>query len=178
MFQKRGIQNYYLSDYFNKEDLLKQVLNQYQLDIDGIHGQSHWIRVFENAKLLSKHYEVSLSVIEIFSLIHDSCRINDSHDPAHGKRAAEFAYSLQGKFFRLSDKELDWLCEACLHHSFGKTDADITVKVCWDADRLDLGRAGIKPNPKYLCTSIAKDLSIIESAYANGLNWRNQRNKS
>lgn len=178
MFQKHDKQNRFPYDHFDKEELLKQVLSQYQLDINGIHGQSHWERVYENAKILSKHFEVSPIVIELFSFLHDSCRLNDSHDPAHGKRAAEFAYSLQGSIFKISDVELDWLCEACLHHSFGKTEAHITVKVCWDADRLDLGRAGIKPNPKYLCTTIAKQESIIEKAYAKGLDWRNQRKKN
>ncbi|MBT5083254.1 MAG: hypothetical protein HOM62_22025 [Rhodospirillaceae bacterium] len=44
-------------------------------------------------------------------------------------------------------------------------DADITVQTCWDADRLDLGRAGIVPDPRYLCTDAAKEPRMIEWAH-------------
>lgn len=33
--------------------------------------------------------------------------------------------------------------KALAYHSDGYTEGDITVQVCWDADRLDLGRVGI-----------------------------------
>jgi uncharacterized protein len=36
---------------------------------------------------------------------------------------------------------------------------------CWDSDRLDLGRVGIKPHPTRLCTDAAKDLEMIRLAY-------------
>ncbi len=41
------------------------------------------------------------------------------------------------------------------------TAGDITVQTCWDADRLDLGRVGITPNPRWLCTACAKDPATI-----------------
>ena len=40
---------------------------------------------------------------------------------------------------------MDLLIEALTYHSDGYTVGDITVKVCWDADRLDLGHVGIRP---------------------------------
>ena len=32
------------------------------------------------------------------------------------------------------------LTEACRDHSMGRLSRDLTIQVCWDADRLDLGR--------------------------------------
>jgi uncharacterized protein len=36
------------------------------------------------------------------------------------------------------------------HHSDGEVSTDKTIQTCWDADRLDLGRVGIFPSPKFL----------------------------
>ncbi len=55
--------------------------------------------------------------------------------------------------------------EALKYHSDGYTRADIIVQVCWDADRLDLGRVGIKPAPHRLCTASAKSVDVLEAAY-------------
>jgi uncharacterized protein len=41
----------------------------------------------------------------------------------------------------------------------------VTVQTCWDADRLDLGRVGKHPHPRYLCTPAARDREVIEWAY-------------
>jgi uncharacterized protein len=57
------------------------------------------------------------------------------------------------------------LVEACTGHSDGDTEADITVQTCWDADRLDLGRVGIRPHPIYLCTAVAKEAGVLQEAY-------------
>ena len=56
------------------------------------------------------------------------------------------------------------MTEALKYHSDGYTDADLTVQVCWDADRLDLGRVGIKPAPHRLCTASAKSVDVLEAA--------------
>jgi uncharacterized protein len=45
----------------------------------------------------------------------------------------------------------------------------MTVLTCWDADRLDLGRVGIKPNPHRLCTAAARDPMMIEWAYKRSI---------
>ncbi len=52
-----------------------------------------------------------------------------------------------------------------MEHTMGKTTGDVTVQTCWDADRLDLGRVGIRPHHKYLCTKAAKDAQMIAWAY-------------
>ena len=50
---------------------------------------------------------------------------------------------------------------------------DITIQSCWDSDRLDLWRAGIEPDPKYLYTETAKELKTISWAKSllNGLDF-------
>ena len=60
--------------------------------------------------------------------------------------------------FHLDDAMQD-LDDACYYHADGFTKHTITVMTCWDSDRLDLGRVGIKPNAQYLCTTAAKKLS-------------------
>ena len=67
--------------------------------------------------------------------------------------------------FEASTEEMNLLVEACTGHSDGNTEADITVQTCWGADRLDLGRVGVRPNPKYLCTAVAKEAGMLNGAY-------------
>ena len=72
---------------------------------------------------------------------------------------------MQGSLPDLSDDSFCLLEDACARHTDGLTEADITVQTCWDADRLDLGRVGIEPQRKYLCTDAAKDREILAWAY-------------
>jgi uncharacterized protein len=66
---------------------------------------------------------------------------------------------------------LDLLMEACRGHSDGQLVADVTVMTCWDADRLDLGRVGIRPDPKRLCSDIARSEGVICAAYDRSIGW-------
>jgi uncharacterized protein len=96
-------------------------------------------------------------------------------DPEHGERAARLARELNGRFFSLSPGELHLLEWACQEHSDGGLRADVSVQTCWDADRLDLGRIGIRPDPHYLCTTAARQPSMIEAAYQRSLCRGNRR---
>ena len=78
---------------------------------------------------------------------------------------ADLAAHLHGKLFDATSEELALLTDACERHSLGLTKADVTIQTCWDADRLDLGRVGIKPHPKYLCTAAAKASAVIQAAF-------------
>lgn len=150
--------------------LLRVILKDYALPYFGIHGISHWARVLENGLRLAELTGANKEVVRLFALLHDSKRINETIDPGHGLRGAEFAITLRGTMFNLNDQEFDLLFEACANHTDGKTEADVTVQTCWDADRLDLIRAGITPDPKHLCTTAAKDPEIIR--------WANARSKN
>ena len=141
--------------------LIQAILKQYQLSRQGIHGPVHWARVLENGRKLSALTGARLEVVELFAVFHDSCRRNDDFDPEHGSRGAKLAGKLRGTYFNLADVDFACLSAACRLHTSGLTDADVTLQTCWDADRLDLGRVGIKPHPKRLCTQAGRDSSMI-----------------
>ena len=71
--------------------ILRAAMNRFELDRDGIHGVAHWGRVRANGFRLAQLTGANVYVVELFALIHDSCRIDDGHDPEHGLRAAGFA---------------------------------------------------------------------------------------
>lgn len=121
----------------------------------------HWARVLENGKRLAYGTATDLEVVTLFALFHDSRRTNEGDDPGHGLRGAELAASLRGSLFDLGDRELQLLHHACAQHTAGLTEADLTVQVCWDADRLDLARVGIQPHPRHLCTAAARSADVI-----------------
>ena len=63
----------------------------------------------------------------------------------------------------------NFICDCSKVGVDGLIDADITVQTCWDSDRLDLGRVGIKPSSDRLCTEVAKRSVVIEEAYKRSL---------
>lgn len=147
------------------QDLMDVIRKEFRLSWDGIHGASHWARVCSNGLQLAKLTGANVEVVDLFAILHDSKRLNDGVDPGHGRRAAEFAKALQGSLIMLSDQDLELLVFACHYHSDGLTEAEITVQTCWDADRLDLGRIGLRPKARYLCTSAAKEPAMIGWAF-------------
>ena len=148
----------------NIEPLIKEVHNEFVLSTNSIHGISHWARVLENGLLLSKSTGANIKVITLFAVFHDSRRVNESVDDGHGLRGSEYAKKLRNQYFKLSDDEFNLLYYACQAHTDGLTEADITVQTCWDADRLDIGRAKIYPDHNYLCTKASKDPKLIAEA--------------
>ena len=145
--------------------LIEIIRGGYALDWNGIHGISHWRRVRENGVRLAAVTGATVAVVELFAFLHDSKRLNDGIDPLHGAHAADFARSLCGSAFLLAPEDLEILASACRDHTSGSTHADVTVRTCWDADRLDLGRIGTVPDPAFLCTEAAREPSVIAWAY-------------
>jgi uncharacterized protein len=152
-----------------RQALIAEVRRQFALDWGGIHGAGHWARVWHNGQRIGESLGADLGVVELFAWLHDSCRLDDARDPDHGPRAAEWAATLRGCFFVLDDARFELLVTACELHTFGGTVAPPTVMACWDADRLDLGRVGIRPHPQYLCSDLAKQSDTIEWAYRRSL---------
>jgi uncharacterized protein len=149
---------------------LVQLLRQrFTLEWRGIHGAAHWARVRLNGLQLAGTTGADTRVVELFSFLHDARRAHDGADRGHGRRAAELARELDGRLFWLGPRELDLLEWACRDHSAGLLDADVTVQTCWDADRLDLGRIGIRPEPSRLCTEAARRPEMIEAAWRRSL---------
>ena len=151
------------------QSFIRFARERFRLDWDGIHGAPHWARVRHNGLLLAEYYAVDTAVIQWFAFLHDLERHDDCEDPEHGYRAAELAETINEAYLGLSQAQLGLLKTACRVHSEGQLLADPTVMVCWDADRLDLGRVGIYPDPDYLCTAKARDASVIASAYSRSV---------
>lgn len=149
--------------------ILDAVLAEYALPWAGTHGVAHWARVLENGLRLAEETGADVEVVSLFAVLHDSRRINESYDPGHGQRAAQFAAELRGKVFELADAPFELLTTACAGHTDERTHADITIRTCWDADRLDLGRVSIRPDPKYLGTEPAKRAETIRWADARAV---------
>jgi len=147
------------------DTLMMSIVSQSSLPARSIHGPLHWGRVLENGLALCGKTGANRKIVSLFAFFHDSRRVNDDCDPGHGLRGAEFAAELKGKLFDLSDDEMALLHYACKHHTYGMTEADVTVQTCWDTDRLDLGRVGITPRIERLCTSAAKEWEMREWAH-------------
>jgi uncharacterized protein len=145
--------------------LLEMIRKQSSLNDDGYHGLDHWVRVLANGRKLAETTGANLKVVELFAAFHDSRRLNEGYDPEHGVRGAAFAREMREEWFDVSECEMTLLVQACEQHSNGIIEADITVQTCWDADRLDLGRVGTTPDPRYLCTDAAKDPEMIKWAH-------------
>ena len=133
---------------------------------DGVHGVAHWSRVWFHGRRIAKTLDVNPAIVAWFAYLHDSQRHNDHRDPLHGHRAADFALRLRrdGLLVELNDPEFEQLCEAMRLHSDGHVEGEPAIRACWDADRLDLGRVGIDPDPALLCTPAAKRPAVIEEA--------------
>jgi len=127
--------------------------------------------VRHNGLILAEQTGASAKIVEYFAFIHDLGRENDNHDPEHGYRTALIAEKIAGDLIDVSEKELGLLVEACHGHSDGHLEADVTVMTCWDADRLDLGRVGIRPDPHRLCTDAARGTDLLGAAFERSIQW-------
>jgi uncharacterized protein len=148
--------------------LVDAVLERSTSKHSSIHGESHWQRVAAAAlPLLPRTRNADPALVFLFALFHDSMRLNDGHDPLHGPRGAALARELHGGPFELEDEEMDLLAFACEEHTNGGVGPNPTVGVGWDADRLNLWRVGIKPDPQFLSTQAARSEERI--AWARNL---------
>ena len=135
---------------YDRAGLLAEIRHGFAVDWAGHHGANHWGRVRRHALAIAQARGADLLVVELFAFLHDSQREDEWTDPGHGARGADYARSVQGKFFDLKPAQLDRLAYAIRHHSGGEISTDATIQSCWDADRLDLGRVGIKPDAELL----------------------------
>lgn len=158
-------------------DLLQAIRDQYRCDWWGYHGVRHWARVRANTRLFrltepeyapvkvgaqsisfypGPRQDIDPVVCDLFAVFHDACRVNEYEDPGHGARGAALAKRLHGRYFQLSDEQMEQLVYACTHHTDGLRDGSPTVQACWDADRCDLPRVGIDIDVRRLCHPVGK----------------------
>ncbi len=150
---------------YDFQEIARKAKQRYALSLKGIHGVAHWQRVQENGLKLAKHNGANKDIVKLFSFLHDCCRENDGGDPFHGPRAAEFTIGLRDDLIVADDQVFAKLVEAIRDHTSVRQTNDIDIGTCWDADRLDIGRVGMRPDCYYLNTSIAKEKWIRNWAY-------------
>ena len=154
-----------MSDSIISPELRSKVIGTFPMDPGSIHGPKHWARVEENARLICKETGADIRILELFALFHDSLRQNDIIDKGHGQRGADHAVKLRAEgWYELEDEAFELLREACIKHTDGETKGRPVLITCWDADRLDLWRCGIKPDPTKMCTETARQIDTIEWA--------------
>jgi uncharacterized protein len=147
------------------ERLVATVLERATGRDSSLHGEGHWRRVAAaGLALLPETPAADPAVVFLFALFHDSMRFNDGHDPLHGPRGAALAGELRGEAFDLEVAEMGLLGFACEEHTNGGVSRDPTVGACWDADRLNLWRVGIRPDPRLLSTGAARNGGRIKWA--------------
>ncbi len=134
------------------------------LDYNSIHGFNHSRNVKKIGNYLASKTGADKEVINCFSYLHDIGRQTEAEEPGHGEKSA----TLVNKYFnkeelKLSAEQYDKLIKAISNHdsSNGQSD-DITTQTCWDADRLDLWRLNIIPDPDLLFTDIAKEDTTLD----------------
>lgn len=154
----------------NIKNITEAVLREYSLDLTGLHGAWHWLRVRRNGLWLAERTpDADAQVVELFALLHDSRRWDDGHDPLHGPRAAKFVRRLHADgLLVLEAPRLEILADACARHTTGRNSIDPTIGCCWDADRLELSRLHDPPDPYYLSTKAALDGDLQRLAWEAG----------
>ncbi len=149
--------------------LMAFIRAEYRLDWHSYHGVSHWARVRYNGLRLARLNGANLRVVTLFAFLHDLKRHNEGHDPMHGPRAAQTVDEIRHLLPALAEEEIDILKTACTGHTRERTHEDLTVRTCWDVDRLDLGRVGIRPDPDRLCTPEARNPVLIEELWCRSM---------
>ena len=130
-----------------------------------IHGINHWEHVWSNGQEVGWAVDADLEVVEYFAYLHDCQRWSEGTDWFHGPRAAQFAQQNR-ELFDLSGSQFKELISAVAGHTKlqpgCKSGENPTIATCWDADRLDLPRVGITPDPQYMASeagaSMAREL--------------------
>ena len=149
--------------------LVHRILKDYALLPMGIHGLPHWARALETGLRLAELTGANERVVAYFAVFHDAGRVSESRDPDHGRRGSQLARELRAEYMSLSNAEFALLEEACVHHTDGRTEGDVTIQTCWDSDRLDLWRVGTVPDAALLCTEAARDGDLMAWAMERSL---------
>lgn len=136
-------------------ELIKQFAIKGAWMKSNLHGLEHWENVERNGVILAQSTGANVRVVRLFAYFHDLCRISDGYDSNHGERVIPIlGHARDTLLTGLTDTEFEQLCFACSRHTFGSMSKDVTINTCFDADRLDLTRLGIKPNPERMATEI------------------------
>jgi len=143
----------------NFDPMIRRIIHDSTVDLKSIHGPDHWLRVERNGLFLAPSVGADTRIVTLFAFLHDCRRLNDGYDPDHGPRAARYAESIREMLQDLPSADMAVLVAACEGHTSQRTTDNPTIGVCWDADRLDLPRVGIRPHIRYLHTEAAREMA-------------------
>ena len=103
---------------------------------------------------------VDKDVVQWFAYLHDCMAKSGKYDPNHGEKAAIYIDEIRNDYLQdLSEIQIEKLKKACTLHSTTLATGDITIDVCFDADRLDSPKFGRVTDPEKMATRIGKDLA-------------------
>lgn len=142
------------------DSILGYAINQSTHPGSMFHGKKHWLTVRDIGLELARNTPgADIVVVNLFGILHDYKRKNDSKDEGHGMRAANSLFKIRSTLLsEITDSQFFTLQEAIAYHNKPSTSDNPTIGCCWDADRLDLPRVGINTNAKYLSTEHGKAL--------------------
>jgi len=142
---------------------MEKVVGDLVLLPDSVHGPDHWSRVERNGLIICREEGIDPEVLKYFAILHDSQRYNDGRDLEHGPRAVKYARQIRGDYIELNNQQFEQLCFAMEYHTVGAETEDLMIQACWDADRLDLGRVFIEPDPERMYTQKATEICFEQA---------------
>ena len=146
---------------FQWEKLRLFSMSRWPEDLGITHGVEHWDRVAKFGQMLYQE-GADIDVIMAFAYLHDAERMNNWKDIQHGQRASKLIDTIRHtQLEALSDEQIDKLKRACELHTIKHRTGDITIDICFDADRMDLPRVGIFPSPKRMATQKSAEIVAI-----------------
>ena len=129
--------------------VLEQLENEVKkrMKNDSAHDFEHIMRVYNNARKLSKIEKANQKLVLCAALLHDlvSYPKSDKRSKTASTKSAQEAQKILHKY-NFTDAEIKIICEAIQDHSFSKNKTPNTLegKILQDADRLDaIGAIGI-----------------------------------
>lgn len=151
-----------------------QILRPLALMESSIHGVAHWARVHRFGAHLVRRMELPQSYrecVSVFAWTHDLARHDDSGGREHAIAGARYLDKvIPVAFPALTPSQVSIIRTAIYYHSHGYAADEAqyngwfdglegersqildTMACCWDADRLDLLRLEIEPDPYRMST--------------------------
>jgi len=143
---------------FDYEKIRCYSASRWPKDMGETHGVEHWDRVARFGRMLYQE-GADMDVILAFAYLHDSERKDNAMDIEHGKRASLLIDKIRETELKaLNDEQIAKLKRACELHTIEHRTGDITIDICFDADRMDLLRVGITPSPDRMATKRGAEL--------------------
>lgn len=147
-------------------DYMAERPDEFPAYISFFHGITHWRNVEAFGLMIADEYpSADTDVIRWFAYLHDCQRGTERPFEEHGHTAAAFISGIRKTFLKdLTDAQIKTLKHACKHHTTKRRTKDLTADICLDADRLDLNRVNIKPDPKRMATEVGARFAQMSKA--------------